>query len=489
MSSNPSGLTPLRPSLSRKREEEPVCAESSEASAGRKRRDVVIAACDDCRKRKAKCDAQRPACSACVARGQVCTYSTNPSETRGSALKRKHESLDRDFQELQRSHSVLQQLVQALQSRDEKDALAIFQRLRQHEDVDTILEHLRASDLLLELQMDPSSRSAGRSTSTQQAHIPTSLLTLDDSAFPHLGRQGIQVMPSQGSSREVQYSPLFGVLPCISNAFRYTKPRALIKMLDPRIDYVIPSRWTLVPADDDVLRDLLGQYFIQEYVRITCFHKDQFLEDMVSGSIQFCSSLLVNAILALSCYCYREAVDEEKSRQLHGLGYECLAEAKKLWDREQEGPTRITTIQATMVLSVTLDVCSAKALGMKYTHAAVAMAVDQGLFRLSDAQRTSREVRRAGEFTAWCLHNWIILQGHRFYISPDQNSQKLPLLPDPEVDTEWYGEIWVQELSTMTTFSLHYARLFKARSELLSIFNQVACHFSGLHDKAISDGV
>ncbi|KAG5925982.1 hypothetical protein E4U42_003760 [Claviceps africana] len=489
MSSNPSGTAPLRTLLSR----EPVSAESSESNAGRKRRDVVVAACEDCRKRKAKmtkglqCDAQRPACSACVARGRACTYATNPSETRGSALKRKHDSLDRDFQELQRSHDALQQLVQVLQSRDEKDALAIFRRIRQHEDVETILEHLHASDVLLELQMDPSSRSAGSSSSTHQQHIPTSLLTADDSSFPRLGREGIQVVPSHGPCREVRYSPLFGVLPSISNAFHHTKPRSLVKILDSRMESVIPSRWTHVPADDDVLRDLLGRYFIQEYVRIACFHKDQFLDDMLSGSIQFCSSLLVNAILALSCYCYHEAaVNKEKLRQLRGLGYECLAEAKKLWDMEQEGPTRITTIQAAMVLSVTLHVCSAEALGVKYARAAVAMAVGQGLFRSSDTERISGRLRRAREFTAWCLHNWIILQGHQFVISSNQSSQCLPLLPDPEVDPEWYGEMWMEDLSTMTKFCVQHARLFKARSDMLSIYNQIACHLSHSHDKAVS---
>ncbi|KAG5985397.1 hypothetical protein E4U55_003625 [Claviceps digitariae] len=462
MTSNSSGLAPLRPLLSRTREEESVTAESAERNAGRKR-DVVVAACEDCRKRKAK--------------------------TRGSALKRKHEYLDKEFQELQKSHNALQQLVQALQSRDEKDAMVILSRIRQHEDPETIMEHLRASDLLLELQTPPHSRSTGGSSSKNQAHIPASILASDDSSFPRLDQGEIQVVPSQHSNREARFSPLFGVLLSISNAFHYTKPHALVKILDSRLDSIIPSRWTRVPADDDMLRDLLGRYFIQEYVRNACFHKDQFLEDMVSGSLQFCSSLLVNAVLALSCYCYHEAMDEEKSRQLRDLGYQCLAEAKSLWDLEQENPVRITTIQAAMVLSVTMNVCSAEALGIKYARAAVAMAVDQGLFLPSDTQRIDQRLQQAHDFTAWCLHNWIILQGHRFVMSSAFTTQRLPPLPDPEQNPEWYGEIWMQDFSTTRSFCLDHARLFKARCEMLSIFNQVACHFSHPRADAVVDGI
>ncbi|KAG6039148.1 hypothetical protein E4U39_007826, partial [Claviceps sp. Clav50 group G5] len=53
MSSSNSGLAPLRPLLSRARCEPSLSAESSERNAYRKR-EVVVAACEYCRKRKAK---------------------------------------------------------------------------------------------------------------------------------------------------------------------------------------------------------------------------------------------------------------------------------------------------------------------------------------------------------------------------------------------------------------------------------------------------
>ncbi|KAG6102476.1 hypothetical protein E4U30_005953 [Claviceps sp. LM220 group G6] len=489
MSSNSSGLAPLRPLLSRARNEPLLSAESSEPNAERKR-NVVVAACEYCRKRKAKCDARRPTCSSCITRGKLCTYTTNPSETRGSALKRKHERLENDFHGLQKSHDALQQVVQALRSRDDRDALAIFQRIRQHEDAETIMEHLHASDLLLGLRSGPHSRQASGSRSTPRPYMPMPLLAPDDTIFPRLSTNHIQVMPSKYLSREVRFSSSFRFLPCMSaSALDPTNPHPSVKILDSRLDLIIPSRWTCVSEDDDMLRDLLGRYFIQEYMRSACFQKDQFLNDMLSESVQFCSPLLVNATLALSCYCYHEETDCEKSRQLRALGYEFLAEAKKLWDLEKDSPILITTIQAALVLSVTLNVCSAEALGMRYTRAAVAMAVERGLYDASDAQRTSEPIQQAHDFTAWCLHNWCILQGYQFVISPGIDTHRLPSLPDPEDHAEWYGEFWIQDSSTITRFSVNHARLFKSRCEMLSILNQIGCHFSQPIVNAVADGV
>ncbi|KAG6019158.1 hypothetical protein E4U19_007465 [Claviceps sp. Clav32 group G5] len=488
MSSSNSGLAPLRPLLSRARCEPSLSAESSERNAYRKR-EVVVAACEYCRKRKAKCDARRPTCSSCIARGFPCTYATNPSETRGSALKRRHEHLENDFHVLQKSYDALQQVFQALQSLEDEDALSIFQRIRQHEAAETIMEHLHASDLLLGLRSGPHSSSASVSGSAPRPHMLTPLLAPDDTIFSRLGTKQIQVMPSNYLNREVRFPPSFRFLPCMSSALHTVKPHPSVKILDSRLDLIIPSRWTHVSADDDMLRDLLGRYFIQEYMRSACFQKDQFLHDMLSESIQFCSPLLVNATLALSCYCYHDETDCEKSRQVRALGYEFLAEAKKLWELDKDRSILITTIQAALVLSVTLNVCSADALGMRYARAAVAMAVDHGLYEESDAQRKSGPIQKAHDFTAWCLHNWCILQGYQFVISPGIENHRLPCLPDPEDHAEWYGEFWIQDSSKMARFCVNHAQLFKSRCEMLSILNQIGCNFSQKNVNAVADGV
>ncbi|KAG6062593.1 hypothetical protein E4U33_006507 [Claviceps sp. LM78 group G4] len=193
-----------------------------------------------------------------------------------------------------KSHDALQQVFQALQSREDEDALAIFQRIRQHEDAETIMERLHASDVLLGLREEPHSRSASVSCSAPRPYMPRPLLAPDDSIFTRLSTTPIQVMPSNYLNREVRFSSSFRFLPCMSSGIHSVKPHPSVKILDSRLDLITPSRWTGVSADDDMLRILLGRYFIQEYMRSACFQKDQFLHDMLSESMQFCSPLLVN---------------------------------------------------------------------------------------------------------------------------------------------------------------------------------------------------
>jgi hypothetical protein len=82
---------------------------------------------------------------------------------------------------------------------------------------------------------------------------------------------------------------------------QYLRPVHAASIVDPRMDEIIPSKWTTVNADDDLMRTLIRAYFLYEYDWFTFFHKDYFLDDMLAGSSTFCSPLLVNAILAVGC--------------------------------------------------------------------------------------------------------------------------------------------------------------------------------------------
>lgn len=82
---------------------------------------------------------------------------------------------------------------------------------------------------------------------------------------------------------------------------QYLKPFAAARIADPRLGKVDVARWTTVCTDNDLMRDLLHIYLLSDYQIFPFFHKDYFLDDMLSGSTRFCSSLLVNAVLAHAC--------------------------------------------------------------------------------------------------------------------------------------------------------------------------------------------
>jgi hypothetical protein len=83
----------------------------------------------------------------------------------------------------------------------------------------------------------------------------------------------------------------------------YRIPYTGARMYDARLasQSLRPSKWTSITKDDNLLRSLLEVYFLYEFPLWSCFHKDIFLDDMASGSGDFCTALLVNAVLAAAC--------------------------------------------------------------------------------------------------------------------------------------------------------------------------------------------
>ena len=85
----------------------------------------------------------------------------------------------------------------------------------------------------------------------------------------------------------------------------YKKPYHAAEIVDPRLSAVEPARWITVSNDNDLMRNLLSAYFLQDHDWWHLFQKDYFLEDMAKMREGLCSSLLVNAVLAASCVSIR----------------------------------------------------------------------------------------------------------------------------------------------------------------------------------------
>ena len=196
---------------------------------------------------------------------------------------------------LEQSHSSLQQLIKVLQAKEEEEAAAILQRLRQGIEVNSLLELLQAGDQLIQVHARPETRLHFEFPYRRQ--MPTALFTSNN---PYLASTmyksintaliGDTTLQSGSGSTENSFHPS-----------PYVKPYALATIVDPRFAEVTPSRWTDVLVDDDFCRMLLKLYFQYEHQFSGSFQKDLFLDDMISGSTTFCSKLLVNAILALAC--------------------------------------------------------------------------------------------------------------------------------------------------------------------------------------------
>ena len=109
----------------------------------RQKGDAVTVACQNCRLKKAKCDAGRPACGPCLVRGLACEYDVEqPGISRYTALKRRHDNLERDYAELLGLYDMLR-------SRPSNDAFSILYRIRTTGDLGSTLSFIKYSPTVI----------------------------------------------------------------------------------------------------------------------------------------------------------------------------------------------------------------------------------------------------------------------------------------------------------------------------------------------------
>ena len=167
----------------------------------------------------------------------------------------------------------------------ERDAADVFRRIRAGANAEAVVQHVQEGSLIMELSNVPEASS--------RFH------------FPYLDKIPPKLQESQyfqshlyeaieASGKGAQGHPAL----CRSS---HAKPFFTAKIVDPLLEETRPSNWTKVSANDRLLRNLLESYFIHQYPRQFFFPKTYFLEDMISKGTEFCSPLLVNAILAKAC--------------------------------------------------------------------------------------------------------------------------------------------------------------------------------------------
>lgn len=117
--------------------------------AQKPKRTVTLGACVACRKRKSKCDGNRPNCTCCVQKDTDCVYELGPNEKPSQAMKRKNE-------EMQGELTNLRQLYDFLRLRPEDEAMEILKRIRanppdtsQSQRIQELADYVRHGDLPL----------------------------------------------------------------------------------------------------------------------------------------------------------------------------------------------------------------------------------------------------------------------------------------------------------------------------------------------------
>ena len=215
-------------------------------------------------------------------------YNTAETETHTQSLKRK-------YSDLQRQTRTYEQLYDFLQSRDANEAASIVQRIREGQGPESILRQISDGDLLLQLSLIPESRFRYQLPYSEDISVIKSRYSGNPYLNPWIYEWPNEVGTKQASGKAGMD------IDVNDHHHPYLTPYHAATIIDSRLDSVQPSKWSVVSNDDELMRALLRSYFLYEHHCYNFFQKDYFLDDMVHDNHQFCSSLLVNCVLAHAC--------------------------------------------------------------------------------------------------------------------------------------------------------------------------------------------
>ncbi|KID87760.1 hypothetical protein MGU_04998 [Metarhizium guizhouense ARSEF 977] len=361
-----------------------------------------------------------------------------------------------------------EELFELLKTVPTQEAHDILNRIRHGTDVVTILNHVRAGDVLVQMAVEPETRFRYEfpyKSETPQDYVQHNPY-LDSIIFEatSLYATGQDSTPSAPSTTNSAPNSTSGAYES-----PYLKPFHASEVIEPQLSKAKISWWTAVCQDDVLMRDLLGVFFRCEYHFTAAFQKDLFLQDLAARRQDFCSALLVNIMLAYSCVCYPRFSNRAEYWNPNTLVYRFLAEAKRIWELEAT-EARITTIQAGILFNVFHNLCGLDEIGQAYRIQAIALAHQLRLFDSSVYMHDHR-MRNGRAFAAWALFNWETLVGFSFLFPPLLKTPPDWPLPDPSKETGFYGEVWVKYPLTRNLSPSYFGPVFKARSEFRIIMN------------------
>lgn len=302
-----------------------------------------------------ECDGALPACSTCTAVYRTeCTYDADSDHRRKGALKR-------DIQSLQERNDALDVIFTSLRNLSEEEAITLLHSIREDPNLDALAASLRTN-----------------------VNLPQSY------SYQTLNAEFEQLSPTPSSSRGANVSI------SISREASTDDGQLQSEAATPGDTSAF---WFAIPQDPEFVQHLLNVYFCWIHPFHQFFSRENFLYDMTRARTEYCSSLLLHAILSLAC----EWSDRPSARLAPmnpaTAGDEFFAEARRLLDMV-EGPT-LTTIQALAIMAVREISHGRDSRGYQLGGVAVRMALEMGLHLAVLDAVASAEESEARKLTLW----------------------------------------------------------------------------------------
>lgn len=174
------------------------------------------------------------------------------------------------------------------------------------------------------------------------------------------------------------------------------------------------TSWTTVTKDTKVIVHLINMYFTWHYPYFTTLSRSLFYRDFLLGKPPgnpkrtiYCSSLLVNAMLALGCHFTNSPAACADPNDPTTKGDAFFQEAKRLIvENDAYERPRMTTVQALALMSVREAGCGREAKGWVYSGMSFRMAQDMGLNLESGGMTANKETMDEQEIDARRVTFW-----------------------------------------------------------------------------------
>jgi hypothetical protein len=396
-----------------------------------------------------------------------CVYDPNSDHRRKGVYKEKVDTL-------KTKSSTLQTLIQAILDYAEEDVPELVRQIRSCENLDDVAELVARQEHGLEEEEENYNDIVTTSLPMFETQLSGKMgaLRLENGSVRFLG----------GTSNLIYLDPTDG-----DEASGLGAVDAYQQQEEPL------TSWTTVTAETEVVVHLINMYFTWHYPYFTTLSKSLFYRDFLRGKqpgttkrTMYCSSLLVNAMLALGCHFTNSPAGCADPNDPTTKGDAFFAEAKRLIieNDEYEKP-KLTTIQALCLMSVREAGCGREAKGWVYSGMSFRMAQDMGLNLDSGGMTNSKETLDEQEIDARRVTFWgcfLFDKCWSNYLGRLPQLQvsnitvpKYDVFPDEDADI-WsqYTDNGIEQLhsqpSRTRTVSLQISSLCEISSDLLIYF-------------------
>ncbi|KAH8201269.1 hypothetical protein TruAng_004586 [Truncatella angustata] len=327
------------------------------------KRRCVSTACIACRKRKSKCDGALPSCAACASvYGTECVYDPNSDHRRKGVYREKIDSS-------KARNSTLQILIEAILNATEDEVPEIVRRIRTCDSLDVVAEAI--------LKEGVGNPEADDNEILEENYTTDSPVEGERDLARNMGELRLE----NGSVRFIGGTSHLIYLgnPTVPN------PEPEPSDMDLNLDPI--TSWSEVTKDPELVVHLLNMYFTWHYSYFATLSKTLFYRDFFRGKphgvlhkTTYCSSLLVNTMLALGCHFTNVAGAYAIPEDSWTKGDHFFAESKRLIvEHDEYEKPRLTTVQALALMSVREAGCGREAKGWVYSGMSFRMAQDLGL--------------------------------------------------------------------------------------------------------------